>query len=440
MDVTDKEKINVAKLIDAFIAGSLLRNPEYQRGEAWREHQKAAFVDSLFRAYPLPALFFFVIESAGLEDKPVKKFEIVDGQQRLIALRDFKIGKFALLEVGDHSKLKLPRSVRQMPAPWAGKLYSELTDDLKRRFDEFQIRVVMIGSSAHPDEVRDLFIRLQSGTALTRQQIRDAWPGNLGPFIESIAGKLDRKPSQKLFKLIGKWGQRADDEDRDDFVGDRQLAAQLLRVFLVRERDPAHYPSVSANELDSLYHEHTDWDPNGPTAIRFLRVLGLTEKVFEHLRAKLPSTKKFRRLDVMTVMMYLQDLTRSSAAKVERKFITAIADTFAAQPYHEKPVGGKSSSASMLKRFYEWWRERSPDSSLIRLDSRRMFSEEQKKEIWQRAGGKCEFPGCGETVDDQDFEYDHFPIPHRDGGPTEVSNGRLVHFSCHQRGRPLEEE
>lgn len=195
---TTERKFRVAKLVDAFSAGSLLRNPEYQRGEAWREHQKAAFVDSFFRAYPLPPLFLYVREAPGLEGHPVRKFEIVDGQQRLTALRDFRDGKIRLSNLDEDSKLKIPRSVRQNPAPWAGRLYSELSDDLRSRFEQFEITVFEVGLDAHPDEVRDLFIRLQSGTALTRQQVRDAWPGNLGPFIESIAGKLDRHPSQQL--------------------------------------------------------------------------------------------------------------------------------------------------------------------------------------------------------------------------------------------------
>jgi uncharacterized protein with ParB-like and HNH nuclease domain len=92
MNVAPK-KFTVERLVNAFDSGHLLRNPEYQRGEAWSETQKATFIDSLFRAYPVPALFLHVVESAGLEDAPAKKFEIVDGQQRLTALRDFKIGK-----------------------------------------------------------------------------------------------------------------------------------------------------------------------------------------------------------------------------------------------------------------------------------------------------------------------------------------------------------
>lgn len=78
---TRERKFSVAKLVQAHNAGHLLRNPEYQRGEAWREYQKAAFIDSIYRSYPVPALFLFVVEREGLEDRPVKKFEIVDGQQ-----------------------------------------------------------------------------------------------------------------------------------------------------------------------------------------------------------------------------------------------------------------------------------------------------------------------------------------------------------------------
>lgn len=108
MNVEEK-KFSVEKLVKAFSAGSLLRNPEYQRGEAWSEVQKATFIDSLLRDYPVPALFLHVVEDAGLEDAPAKKFEVVDGQQRLTALRAFKDGKFKLLATDDKSKLRIPK-------------------------------------------------------------------------------------------------------------------------------------------------------------------------------------------------------------------------------------------------------------------------------------------------------------------------------------------
>ena len=49
------------------------------------------------------------------------------------------------------------------------------------------------------------------------------------------------------------------------------------------------------------------------------------------------------------------------------------------------------------------------------------------------------FPVCGvctKAVTEGDAEYDHFPVAFRDGGRTDVANGRLVHKPCHERGRP----
>src|SRR5690606_35269694 len=132
-----------------------------------------------------------------------------------------------------------PSGVRSRPAPWASKVFSDLASDLAETFLATEITVFEIESGVHPDEVRDLFIRLQAGTALSRQQIRDAWPGNLGPFIESLAGKLDRKPSIHLFKVVDKRGQRSEEEDqRDVFVSDRQFCAQLFKIFMARASDP----------------------------------------------------------------------------------------------------------------------------------------------------------------------------------------------------------
>jgi hypothetical protein len=84
---------------------------------------------------------------------------------------------------------------------------------------------------------------LQSGTALTRQQIRDAWPGAIGPYIERIAGKLKKRPTCALFRLIDRRSTRDDDADADEYSNDRQLCAQLLNIFLARERDPKLSPA-----------------------------------------------------------------------------------------------------------------------------------------------------------------------------------------------------
>jgi len=437
MNVEEK-KLSIAKLVQAFKAGSLLRNPEYQRGEAWSDVQKATFIDSLLRTYPVPAIFLHVVEGAGLEDAPTKKYEIVDGQQRLTALRDFKEGKFKLLDIGDKSKLRIPKSIRDTSAPWAGKFFTDLFPDLRKQFESVEITVFQIGPGAHPDEIRDLFIRLQSGTALSRQQIRDAWPGNLGPFIERLAGKLDKHATHKLFTVIDKRGQRSEDEEQRDYhVADRQTCAQLLRIFLPRERDPYAFPSVSANELDALYHEYTDFDPSSSLADRFKFVLSTAGDVFEKVKGRLGKKVKFRRLDVTVTIMYIQDVTKSDGVKFEKKAVEELAKHVLKIHGSDEKPSGKSTAGSTLQSYYTWWRDRIGKDIVVRLDPKRAFDPEQQKQIRKRDGDKC--AKCGDKVRGDEAEYDHYPIPHRDGGRTVIENGRLLHKECHPRGRPLED-
>jgi len=75
-----------------------------------------------------------------------------------------------------------------------------------------------------------------------------------------------------------------------------------------------------------------------------------------------------------------------------------------------------------------------PQEIGVRLDRRRTFSDEQKAEMLKRDGAKCQM--FQKDLGLSPFEGDHYPLAWRDGGPTEIENGRLVHTSCHVRGRP----
>lgn len=427
----EKKSHPVDVLVTAFNNGSLLRNPEYQRGEAWSDTQKAGFVDSLFRGYPVPALFLREVQSQGLEARPVSKWEIVDGQQRLTALRDFSAGNLKLDPLSGRGRLKVPKSIAMRPAPWADRSYFDLSPELQDQFNQTEIAVFIVGPEAVDDEIRDLFIRLQSGTALSRQQIRDAWPGNLGPFVEYLAGKLNRAPAVQLFELADKRGLKIDDEDaRDHRVADRQLCSQLLRIFVERERDPHSFPSVSANDLDELYHELTDFDIKGETARQFLECLKRAGEVFSIARQQpRVSKRKFRRLEVSAVMMVLQDLARNVGVKLDK---VQLAKQIANADSKNLPTG-KTTRGGALREFYTAWRD-TVTRDIVRLDEQRAFDLDQQRSVRVRDQGMCGV--CGDAVMDEDAEFDHWPVPWRDGGQTVIDNCRLVHKACHPRGRP----
>jgi len=102
-----KTNYTVERLVESYSAGSLTRPDEYQRGAAWRLPQKQAFVDSLFRGYPLPPLFLQATKHPGLDGEPTTKWDIIDGQQRILALCGFRNDRFPLLAPNE-KKLKMP--------------------------------------------------------------------------------------------------------------------------------------------------------------------------------------------------------------------------------------------------------------------------------------------------------------------------------------------
>jgi len=149
--------------------------PEFQRGEVWSTAKKQRLVDSILRDWHIPPIHVIV-------DADTKQQLVLDGQQRLVAIRDFVSGLFPM----DGRIEPLVDALRSQH----GKRYSELPLELKRRFDQFTIRVFRITdySSAEPGE---LFYRLNQPTALTAAEQRNAFFGETRGQIKSLVNALN---------------------------------------------------------------------------------------------------------------------------------------------------------------------------------------------------------------------------------------------------------
>src|SRR6266480_6564706 len=118
--------------------------PAFQRGEVWSKVKKQRLIDTILRDWHVPPIH--VIEVAES-----RKQEVLDGQQRLAAIRDFIRGDFSVdgkIEPIDKAIVKLD-----------GLKYRDLPHEWRRRFDQFTIRVFRIVDyeQAEPGE---LFFRL----------------------------------------------------------------------------------------------------------------------------------------------------------------------------------------------------------------------------------------------------------------------------------------
>jgi len=427
----EKTEYPARELVDAYTGGSLSRNPEYQRGAAWGLSQKQGLIDSVFREYPLPSLFLEVKKKKALGSGVSELFEIIDGQQRILALVEYFRDDFALLAPDNH-KLRLPLSLRPSGAPWALKRYSELSPELRKHLDEYKIPAYLVKDVTNSDEIRDLFIRLQSGTALTRQQIRDAWPGQLGPRVEVWAGKLSRRPKYNFFDAVDGRGTRDDEDDASDqYVKQRTTCAQLCALLLTRQGNPWAFPSIKASDIDALYHEYTQVDPSNNVFDALEVIFDDLDDVIRKIAAKTTGRRKVSKSSLFALAMFLQDMRRSPLFKLNGEAKSKLAE-HTAEPGVESRRG---NSGGVIKEYYERWREQLPPTAIgVQLDPKRIFDDADKQLIWTKAAGVCVI--CTKELSRDEAEFDHFPTPHRDGGRTVPENGRAVHKQCHPRGRP----
>ncbi|MRW83040.1 DUF262 domain-containing protein [Pseudoduganella sp. FT26W] len=163
--------------------------PEYQRRLRWTNIQKSLLIESLLLNVPVPPVFFY--------ENDLARYEVMDGQQRLNAIKEFLNNSFKL------------RGLQIIPT-LNGRTYTQLPAKVKRGLDRASISAIVLlqesksrikksGSSKYYELRRFVFERLNTGgKRLSAQEIRNAIYA--GHFNELIV-RLSRDP---VFTRI--WG------------------------------------------------------------------------------------------------------------------------------------------------------------------------------------------------------------------------------------------
>jgi len=142
--------------------------PDYQREYVWSEKIQAKFIESLILGLPIPFLFM-----ADMQDG---RLEIVDGTQRIRTLHRFLNNELSLTELEKLNSLN-------------GFKFSELPIVRQRKFKNRTIRVVVLSDKADEEVRRDLFERINTGSAALKdmEARRGIYQGSFGHFITKCA-------------------------------------------------------------------------------------------------------------------------------------------------------------------------------------------------------------------------------------------------------------
>lgn len=174
---------DVQTLITRIQSGEIDLQPEFQRGEVWPTSKKQKLIDSILRDWHIPPVHVIVDSDTGQQ-------LVLDGQQRMAAIRDFVAGNFPV-------DGRIEPTTDDLLAEH-GKRYSSLRTDLKRRFDQFTIRVFRI-TDYLPEEPGELFYRLNQPTALTAAEQRNAFFGETRKQVKSLVNQLESEGLDERF-------------------------------------------------------------------------------------------------------------------------------------------------------------------------------------------------------------------------------------------------
>lgn len=161
-----KQTWSITEIYQKIKKGDLILEPEYQRNEVWHVSKQISFIESLFMEIMIPPIY--VVEVPGTDILEGKKYEVVDGKQRLTTIKKFINNELAL----DKKYLEYYSDL------YDGKKFTEIYDEYSGKVNQVlsSILDIYVITSNSPAETKyDIFARLNKGAEpLKVNEIRKA--------------------------------------------------------------------------------------------------------------------------------------------------------------------------------------------------------------------------------------------------------------------------
>lgn len=165
-DITNFIKIQpqtVSWLNQEMINNKLFIDNSFQRRYVWVLKDKVKLIETILLGFTIPEIYLWEVDIDEVSGS-IKR-SIVDGQQRLIAIKEFIDNGYAL----EDSFLEFK------DVEYANKKFEELDIDLRKKIFKYQFSVRMIDCSVSREEIVQVFNRLNcTSYDLTPQELRNA--------------------------------------------------------------------------------------------------------------------------------------------------------------------------------------------------------------------------------------------------------------------------
>ncbi len=414
-----------------------IKRPPYQRKNVWPIPKQQRFIESIFRKYFIPRIVLrTVVPKLG-----VQKFDIIDGQQRILSIQNFFKGEF-----------KTSLSLNKLKEGLGDKTYINLSSEAKEYIREQTLKATIIKTIDDPKNknhqklVADIFWRLNEGIALSNiekehSKLYSAFRNFIVKYADDISFddekyiEVDFNPTRhNFFKIIGQKNDRL------------QNLALLSRFLLIEFVDGS--TELKDNEISKFMDKYQNISlkefESRKEVKQCKRMLDILFQIFDKDKFKDKNGNIIlltREYFIISIYLLLRDLCSGrynfNKEKYEdfRKFIDDFFKRWKKQDekdyeiirFSNKRQQDKNSAISrdiiLKKAFFR------KNQDIEKLDPKRNFKLWERIEIYQREQGICQ--KCKKEIPWSEFEADHV-VPHSKKGESNLENAQLL-CSRHNR-------
>jgi uncharacterized protein with ParB-like and HNH nuclease domain len=289
-------------------AGSIDLDPHYQRRDRWKPDKQSALIESFILNVPVPPVY--------LSEDDFGKYSVIDGKQRITAIRDFLSGNLKLTGL---------KKFRELENQTYGSLPKEIQNALAVRP---YIRVITLLKQTDPLLKYEVFLRLNTGgERLLAQEIRNvAFSGTLNDLLLKLSGSKFLKSRMKI-----------KDHNSTSYTKMEDIE-HVLRFFTINDRWQG-IGQILSEEMDEFMRRNRNLNPGQIQDLEkiFIKSLNACEQIWGEKAFYKPQENGWR-AQFISPMFDAQMVACAQFSK----------------PQVEKIVGNKSS---VVRAFCKQYRE-----------------------------------------------------------------------------------
>lgn len=219
--------------LDKFKSKKFIYNEEYQRSEVWKSPRKQKLIESILNNYPIGTLIFREL----IKDK---KFEVIDGQQRLRTIGEF-IRKDCKWKTSKYCLIAPSMSLNDI----------KKNNELKRTFEGYEVWYILIPGD--DEQICDIFVRMQEGVRTNTAEKLNAMGGKMRNLIFNLS-KLGFFEKTSVSKY--RFGYR------DIMSNVCLLELNFLNKMNSLDKLHIEFPDLRFGKLKAMYKEYKELTPS----------------------------------------------------------------------------------------------------------------------------------------------------------------------------------